>query len=182
MTLAVPARGSPRRLVPKALAVEKASKADHREVEAAMVAGRNGRGAGCVDSELCTTPEWEPIGDDFDVAVIDLLRVDVEVTQGQWPLLHGKPRQQLGASCAGATERVIETAAATGCSVEPQQGRAVRRLEANGPDCIKAREVQSSAARGWPAKRSSTALARQGLQGERGAAREARGMAVGSRF
>ena len=39
-----PVREKPSRLAPKALAAEQASKADHREVKAAMVAGRNGRG------------------------------------------------------------------------------------------------------------------------------------------
>ena len=58
-TLAVPGRERPRRLAPKALAAEKASKADQRQVKAAMVAGSNGRGTARARHRARRRTNWE---------------------------------------------------------------------------------------------------------------------------
>ena len=61
-TLAVPGRERPRRLAPNALAAENASKADQRDVKAAMVAGRNGRGTARARQRARRRTNWEASG------------------------------------------------------------------------------------------------------------------------
>ena len=108
-------------------------------VPARSSTGIERRHKGGVDSKLCSAPKRESICDDFDAAVIEALRVDVEVPHediagncsaglaantGSSSLEReaaGPQDAGAGASSAVVTEGVNGATAATGCSVERQR-------------------------------------------------------------